>query len=473
MSLMKRSGEIMKIGLSEEGDAIDLDNKSVATSGTAILAMRGGGKSWLNALIAEELCRAKIPLAILDPEGEYWTLKVGYPQLIVAGGEHADIPLSVELAKDLAKYLVEERLELVLDLSDIRRSSQIQFLTDFLQDLFVIETKKRLPIWVSFEEADLWVPQVGNPNCKEWVLDICQRGRKRGIGFSLVSQRPAIVDKTALSQAEYRFFKRFQQPQDLSAVKDYLGPHSKLVQSLPSLSNDQALFYAPAKFEKPLAIKVSTRTTPHGGATPEQIALIKPTSKIINLKERFDKILARKKDEENLIQTLEKEITLLRKEISKKGEEIRKLKTAKDVAKILSPEIMSAKIMLDREKNERIAYLEREIQKNKQQLSMKMTELPEQNLEFLEKVVVYGIDLKTGRVLGDEYSDLLLNRLSPEQRVVYLNLSEAGKSLGVSQISKNCGFSPDKARKILRQLMKMKLVETARLGKRQKLYGAR
>jgi len=460
----------MEIGILEKGKALKLDNRSVATSGTAILAMRGGGKSWLNALMAEELCKAKIPFVIIDPEGEYWTLKIGFPQVIVAGGEHPDLPVTIDLAKDLADYLVEERLELIIDLSDMRRSDQIRLLAEFLQELFVIETKRRIPIWVSFEEADLWVPQVGNPNCKEWVLDVCQRGRKRGLGFSLVSQRPAIIDKTALSQAEYRFFKRFQQPQDLNAVKDYLGPHSRTVDLLPSLGNSQALFYAPTQYEEPRIITVCARTTPHGGATPEQIAMIKPTTEILNMKNRFEEILAKKKEEKSLIESLRKEIRLLRKEIKKREETIEKTKTATEIAKILSPEMRSAKMMSDIDrKDERITRLEEQIREYKQQLDMKMGEST-LDFEFLERIVVYGMDMKTGRVLGDEYSDLLLNRLSPEQRVIYIALTQAGKPLSTLEISKNCAFSQTKTRRLLKQLKTMKLVEARRKGGRRKTY---
>lgn len=461
----------MEIGFFEKDKTLKLDDRSVATSGTAILAMRGAGKSWLNALIAEGLCKAKIPFVMVDPEGEYWTLKVGFPQVIVAGGEHADIPTSIELAKDLADYLVEERLELILDLSDMRRSDQIRFLAEFLQQLFVIETRRRIPIWVSFEEADLWVPQVGNPDCKEWVLDICQRGRKRGLGFSLVSQRPAIIDKTALSQVEYRFFKRFQQPQDLNAVKDYLGPHSRTVDSLPSLSNSQALFYAPTQYEEPYIITVSARTTPHGGATPEQIAMIKPTTTILNLKKRFEEILAKKTEEKSLTESLRKEIRSLRKKVAKKEEEIEKIRTAKEIAKILSPEIKYAKMMSNlNEKDQQIAQSVEQIRRYKQQSSVKIEDPPTLDFEFLERFIVYGIDLKTGRVLGDQYSDLLLNRLSPEQRVIYIALKKAGKPLSTLEISKNCAFSQTKARKLLKQLMKMKLIETARSVGRRKFY---
>ena len=213
----------MRIGTSINGEQIEIPANAICTAGTSILAMRGAGKSWLTALIAEGLSSEKLPFVIVDPEGEYWTLKVKFPDVIIAGGSHSDVPLQAEIATALASATIEHQLELVLDLSDTRRRDQFNFLSSFLSELFARETELRIPLWMCFEEADLWVPQTGNPECKTAVLDICQRGRKRGLGFALVSQRPATLDKTALSQAEYRFFKRFNQPQDLRAVSDYFG----------------------------------------------------------------------------------------------------------------------------------------------------------------------------------------------------------------------------------------------------------
>jgi len=460
----------MKVGTFKDGDFLNLNDRVVATSGTAILAMRGGGKSWLNAVIAEGFCRSKIPFAIVDSEGEYWTLKVGFPKVVVAGGDHMDVPISVEIAKDLGECLVKERLELILDMSDMRRSEQVQFLASFLEEVFMLETKEKMPLWVSFEEADLWIPQIGNPACKERVLDICQRGRKRGIGFSLVSQRPAIIDKTALSQAEYRFFKRFQQPQDLDAVKDYLGPFARMHELLPPLGEEQAVFYAPTLFEEPSIIQVPHRKTPHGGATPEQIAMIKPTTAVINLRERLEELMVKRKKERDSINKLQSQVKQLRHEIVAKEKEIEKLKTARVVAKMLKPELKAGELerveAQIKEKDETILRLKQEVAQLKQlQVFGREIEFPAANLEFLEKLLVYGIDLKTGRVLGDEYSDLLLNQLTPEQRVIFIQLKKVMKPLSIIDIVQRTSLSEGKIRKSIRQLSKMKFVEVIKRGK--------
>ena len=468
----------MRIGILGNGQPAVIDDRSVATSGTAILAMRGGGKSWLNAVIAEGLCNAKMPFAIIDPEGEYWTLKIGFPKVVVAGGDHADIPLSVEIAKEIAECLVKERLELILDISDMRRNHQISFLTDFLEELFTLETKERIPLWVSFEEADIWIPQIGNPACKERVLDVCQRGRKRGLGFSLVSQRPAIVDKTALSQAEYRFFKRFQQPQDLNAVKDYLGPYEKMVEMLPSLQEKQALFYAPTLLKEPVTMDVSLRKSPHGGATPEQIAMIKPTTAILNLKERLEKLLIKKREEKDLIKTLTSQIERLREEINKKEEEIERLKTAREAAKMLTPEIRKTEwTKLEdaiKERDARIAELEEQLRRLKiQTTNSAQVSVSTPNWEFLERILVYGLDMKTGRVLGDEYADLLLNQLTPDQRIVYIQLRKARQPLRIREIGQKVTFSESKIRKTSKTLQRMRLIEATRWIGKGKYYKAK
>lgn len=281
----------------QNGNPIQFNPEDIITKRLFALSMTGAGKSYLNAIFLEGFCKARFPFIVVDPEGEYWTLKIKFPDVIVAGGEHADIPIDLTLARDLANMAVKEKLELVLDISDLRRSEQERFLADFLEEFFLIETKEHIPFWVSFEEADKWMPQTGDPVCKEPSLDIMQRGRKRGIGASIQSQRPAIVSKTALGQCDLKFFLRFNEPRDLDACREYLSSFAELANTLPSLQNGEAILYAPTYFKEPLQIKVAERICPHGGATPDQIRQIKPTTETLKLKEQFMNVLEKRKAE--------------------------------------------------------------------------------------------------------------------------------------------------------------------------------
>ncbi len=461
----------MLIGKDATGNSVEIPSETLATAGTAILAMRGAGKSWLNAVLAEGLAKARIPFVIVDPEGEYWTLRAKFSSIVVVGGTHADIPLEPELATILAQEALEERLELVLDLSDMRRKEQLRFLFRFLSELFFQETELRIPFWVSFEEADLWVPQSGNPSCKTAVLDICQRGRKRGLGFALVSQRPATIDKTALSQAEFRFFKRFQQPHDLRAVGENLGPFADRIKSLPSLAASDALLYAPTLSSTPIQFRVASRVSPHGGATPEQVVLIKPSTTILELRKKFEKLLVKSQKEQSVVEQLQRHIQELEQELTLKEEELTKTQLAGDVADILTAS--GRRISTDD-----ISVNERAIDTTPRASIIRVT-LPGNEGSRLTSLIgnesavligAVGVDLHSGLVTGNELANLLLNRLEPGERVVFLALKRYNKLLSVKEISRLIGFSVSKTRRIVAQLLRKGLIISAGRERRGQLY---
>lgn len=459
----------MKVGKTLLGQSIEIPARSFATAGTAILAMRGAGKSWLNGVLTEQLAKEGIPFVIVDPEGEYWTLRVQFSNVVVAGGEHADIPLETQLAQILGRTTVEERLQLVLDLSDTKRNEQMNFLSKFLSEVFVKETELRIPLWICFEEADIWVPQSGNPPSKTHVLDICQRGRKRGLGFALVSQRPATLDKTALSQAEFRFFKRFQQPHDLRAVGDYLGSYSSQIDILPSLAVEEALMYAPTILESPVRMQVASRICPHGGATPGQIAKIKPSTTTLDLREKIEKILKTKKRELNELQKRDVLIQQLGRRIEELEENIEKIQLASDVAHILGNSGMKE---IQKEPIQSESYLAPHLESRKQSevlvtSSEELTPLKGESIVFLGSV---SVNAKSGLVLGNNLADLLLNRLELDERVVFLTLRNQGTPSSATEISREIAFSVGKTRRIFRQLEERGVLRKAGRNKRGDLY---
>lgn len=80
----------------------------------------------------------------------------------------------------------------------------------------------RRPWFLVVEEAHEFVPQGAAALTKKVLTRIALRGRKRGIGLVLVSQRSAKVDKDVLSQAEYYILHKVVHPADLRVYRDLL-----------------------------------------------------------------------------------------------------------------------------------------------------------------------------------------------------------------------------------------------------------
>jgi DNA helicase HerA-like ATPase len=213
----------------------------------AILAKRGVGKTYTASVLTEELLKAGLQVVVADPIGVWWGLRAsadgkreGLP-IVVLGGDHGDAPLEVSAGETIASLIVEERLSVVLDLSRFRKGEQTRFMTDFCERLY---HKNRTPLHLVLDEADAFAPQrpmKGQERLLGAVEDLVRRGRARGIGVTLVTQRSAVLNKDVLTQAEVLVALRTIAPQDRSAIDEWIKVHGtpeqreELMQSLPSL----------------------------------------------------------------------------------------------------------------------------------------------------------------------------------------------------------------------------------------------
>lgn len=98
-------------------------------------------------------------------------------------------------------------------------------------------------------------------------------GRNQGYGVTLISQRPATVDKDVLSQCETLFVLRTVGPHDRKALEEWIEAKAsdksleKFLGDLASLPNGTAYFWSPHwlnLFEK---IRIRERLTFHPGET--------------------------------------------------------------------------------------------------------------------------------------------------------------------------------------------------------------
>jgi Helicase HerA, central domain len=256
------------------------------TQSFALLAVRGAGKSNAAVVLAEEMYRAGLPWVAVDPKGDYWDLRSskdgtgpGLP-IPVFGGLHGDLPLQPEAGGLLAELIVEENLTCVLDVSEFAsKAAQTRFLTDLAERLFRLHGKHPQPRHLVLEEADEYLPQRvmrDQARCVGAWSRVVKQGRHRGLGITLVSQRSAVVNKDALTQAETLIAMRTTSPQDRRAILDWVDYHAvarELVDSLPGLENGEAWVCSPHWLKihqlAPMQrIRFRERATFDSGATP-------------------------------------------------------------------------------------------------------------------------------------------------------------------------------------------------------------
>lgn len=112
------------------------------------------------------------------------------------------------------------------------------------------DEREKDPVLLVYEEAHLYVPNKGEAQFKEAqeaIRRIAKEGRKYGIGLMLVSQRPADLESTVLSQCSSWVVLRLTNETDQSYVSSFIPDNlSGLLKLLPSLTRREAVIVGEA-----------------------------------------------------------------------------------------------------------------------------------------------------------------------------------------------------------------------------------
>ena len=251
------------------------------TETIAILAKRGSGKTYAAAVLVEEMVKAGLPVVVVDPIGVWWGLRSnaqgdgpGLP-IVIFGGDRADLPLGESMGAAIADLIVEQRFPAVLDLSLLSKSASRRFMTAFAERLF---QRNREALHLVLDEADAWAPQRaadGGQRLLGAIEDLVRRGRARGLGLTLITQRPAVLHKDVLTQCEVLIALRMTGPRDVAAIDEWVRLHADeevartLKASLPSLPIGTAWVWSPGWLGTLQQIKVRRRETFDSSATPK------------------------------------------------------------------------------------------------------------------------------------------------------------------------------------------------------------
>lgn len=112
------------------------------------------------------------------------------------------------------------------------------------------EERERDPVLIVCEEAHRYVPNRGQAEyeaAQQAIRRIAKEGRKYGLGLMLVSQRPADVESTVLSQCNSWLILRLTNSSDQEHVSRFLPDSlTGLTRLLPSLMRREAIFVGEA-----------------------------------------------------------------------------------------------------------------------------------------------------------------------------------------------------------------------------------
>jgi hypothetical protein len=263
-----------------------------ASRAAAVLAMRGAGKSNVGVVLAEQMTKVGVPWVAVDPKGDWWGIRSSRDgkraglNVPVLGGDHGDLPLDPDSGKVVAELIVEHDLTCVLDVSAFSKRETVRFLTAFFERLLRLNKTVR---HVFLEEADEYVPQrvAGDITFLVGATEkLVKRGRFKGLGITMLTQRSASLNKDVLTQIDSLFVLRTPSPQDRDAINAWVKVHDappELMTSLPSLEDGEGWVISPQFLKTVQQVKFHRRSTYDSGATPVFGAAAHDTARVASV----------------------------------------------------------------------------------------------------------------------------------------------------------------------------------------------
>lgn len=201
---------------------VSLDLDVLLRTRLLIQANSGGGKSWLLRRLAEQLF-GKIPVILIDPEGEFASLREHYGYVLV--GKGGETPADTRSAALVAHKLLELRASAVCDIYELKPQTRHLWVKLFLEAL--VDAPKSLwrPTVVIVDESHVYAPEKGQGESEAYgaMSDLVTRGRKRGFCPIFATQRLAKLSKNISAEMLNRLVGQTFEDVDLDRAADLLS----------------------------------------------------------------------------------------------------------------------------------------------------------------------------------------------------------------------------------------------------------
>jgi hypothetical protein len=294
--------------------------RQIFNTHVAILGMTNQGKSNLGKILLEQLKGYQTKVIVIDPHGEYPGSTINMDNIVIDPDCISDEELTRELINKvptrlskilqecltIANYGTQKEKSLTQTLMKITKSGfyqsdkyiglreylikilKAQTLWDTLQvsignvqagkpvvinlkgvdkqtsqQIVSIIAEKVLEMgksgdgcFMMIDEAHRFLPQRGTPISKAPLIDLIQEGRKFGCGVVIMSQRPANIDKDALSQCNTTVCMKIVNANDVRQVRESTENSStQMFKEVQRLDKGEALLTS-AYIQRPVFVKI-------------------------------------------------------------------------------------------------------------------------------------------------------------------------------------------------------------------------
>jgi len=266
-------GEIAaSVPLGHAGDAeVAIDLGRLLAGRCLIQGSSGAGKSQTLRKIVEEAFEY-VTIMLVDPEGEFHNLARH-----IAATTIRAVELTTEGMTAAAVRGREHRIALHIDLTDLEPDERIEKAAAFFAGLIASPREHWAnTVLVCVDEAHLLAPHmaasVRDAETRKLgvasLTDLCSRGRKRGIGTVLATQRLAKLAGSVVSELHNVLIGLNVFDRDVVRAADLLGFDSRQADQLRHLRAGEFFAFGPALCRRPALVHVAQAITEHLGATP-------------------------------------------------------------------------------------------------------------------------------------------------------------------------------------------------------------
>ncbi|RJT05233.1 helicase HerA domain-containing protein [Halococcus sp. IIIV-5B] len=292
----------------------------------------GGGKSNTASVVAEELLDDGHPLMIVDTDGEYYGLKERYEVLHAGGDDECDVQVGTEHADKLAELALDGGVPVILDVSAYLDDGGHDIVRATVEALFRREQEARRPFLLLVEEVHEFIPESGGlTEAGKMLVRVAKRGRKRGLGFCGISQRPANVKKDVITQCDWLCWHRLTWNNDTAVVGRVLD--NQAAEAVQNLADGEAILVTDWDGTR-RRVQVRRKRTFDAGSTPGLGDVDRPELKSIGegLLGDLTEISDQKREHENRLAKLEADLERKNERIAELERELAQARDLSEMA---------------------------------------------------------------------------------------------------------------------------------------------
>ena len=237
-------------------DKLEIDEKMFGQK-TILIAKSGYGKSYSARVLIEEGIEKGNTFIIIDPQEAYWNL-VGFEYVKAT---------QVKSPRKLGILLSQTNKNIVISTKDLMPKEANIFLNGFLNG-YKQNIRKGIQTIV-LDEMHKFAPEGEKTIAKDNVRACFQENRSDGLGFIGISQRPARIDKTVISQADNLMIGRVTSVRDCQAVQNYID-NVEDIKQIKTLKVGE--FYLNGfGLDQPEVHQIRKAKTEHSGTAPTNL----------------------------------------------------------------------------------------------------------------------------------------------------------------------------------------------------------